>query len=72
MPKKKIHYLEHFDVCPKCHEPFGSTICGKYDEGEEIETTVVSADVTCKNCLRLIERRKEVMKKRERARVDER
>lgn len=71
MPKK-IHYLERFDVCPKCHEPFGDTICGKSDEEEEIETTMVGADATCKNCLRLIERRKEVKKKRERARVDER
>jgi hypothetical protein len=63
MPKK-IHYLEYFDVCPKCHEPFGSTICGKFDEEEEIETTTASDNITCKNCLRLLERRKNVKERR--------
>jgi len=60
----KIHYLEHFDVCPKCHEPFGVTMCGKSDEEEDILTTTVSINVTCKNCLRLMERRKKVNERR--------
>lgn len=57
MPKK-IHYLEHFDYCPKCHEWFGDTICGRSDEEEELKTTIVHSEVTCKNCLRVMVRRK--------------
>lgn len=51
MPKK-IHKLDYHDFCPKCSEPFGDMLCGRSDEEEELESTLVDAEVTCKNCLR--------------------
>lgn len=63
MPKK-THYLEYFDFCPKCGDSFGDMICGKSDEQEELKSTLDESHVTCKNCLRLMERRKKVKEKR--------
>ena len=59
MAEKKVHLLEYFDFCPKCHEPFGGMMCGRDDEEGELESTLVESDVTCGNCLKAMKRKKE-------------
>lgn len=54
---KKIHKLDYYDFCPKCSEPFGDMLCGRSDDNEDLESTLVDDEVTCKNCLRVMKKK---------------